>query len=411
MYGLLGEHLSHSFSPRIHNMMGNYAYKLFEKPPEEVGAFLKRHPFSGINVTIPYKQAVMPYLYAMSAQARSIGAVNTITLRNGRLYGDNTDYFGFLSMLNNSGIAVKGKKVIVLGTGGAALTVLAVLKDLGAGEIVSISRRGESNYSTLCRHTDAELLVNATPVGMYPDNLKSPICLDALPALKGVLDLIYNPLQTKLLMDARRRGIKAVSGLNMLVAQAVMSDAIFFGRDMDGTRVDAIERALRSEMRNIVIVGMPGCGKSSVGRELAALTHRGFIDTDMLIEQRTGRSASQIILERGEGFFRTLESRTAEDAGKQNGMVIATGGGMVTQPANEQPLRQNGITVFLKRDIDALPTYGRPISQQNDVRTLYRARLPLYRRFADVEVESGRTVRETAASILKEVERYEDTGN
>ena len=301
VYGLLGRTLRHSYSPQIHALLGDYEYRLFEVEPQDLEAFLKKREFGGINVTIPYKKDVLPYLSGISDNAKRIGAVNTIIVKeDGGLYGDNTDYDGFLCLVQKSGFQVKGKKALVLGTGGASLPISAVLSDLGAREVVFISRSGENNYQNLSRHADADFIVNTTPVGMYPNNLKAPLSLSEFPNLSGVLDIVYNPQKTKLILDAERLGIPAFSGLLMLVAQGKRAAELFLGHDIPDSETDRIFKKLSTEMQNIVLVGMPGCGKTTVGKALAEQLNRPFFDADEEILKRTGKSAEAWIEACGE---------------------------------------------------------------------------------------------------------------
>lgn len=403
MYGLLGETLGHSFSPQIHACLGDYEYKLFEVAPEDLGDFLRSGSFEGLNVTIPYKKAVMPYLAEISENARAIGSVNTITvLPNGTLRGDNTDYDGFLYLVRRSGIAVNGKKALVLGTGGASLPVKKVLSDLGAREIISISRTGENNYQNLEKHFDADLIVNTTPVGMYPNNLQSPLSLDGFTQLSGVLDIVYNPQKTKLILDAEQRGIPAFSGLTMLVAQAKRAAELFLNTNIDDRKNDEIYETLSRQMKNIVLVGMPGCGKSTVGKALAKRLSRPFFDADQEIVKRAGKSIPEIFQTEGEAGFRKIETEVLFDLCRQSGAVIATGGGAVTVPKNHGILRQNSLVVFLNRDIAVLPTNGRPLSEQNDLHEMFRQRLPLYRAVCDYEVDGNSEI-QTVTDRVAEV--------
>lgn len=403
MYGLLGEKLGHSFSPQIHACLGDYEYKLFEVAPENLGDFLRSGTFEGLNVTIPYKKAVMPYLAEISENAKAIGSVNTITvLPNGTLRGDNTDYDGFLYLVRRSGIAINGKKALVLGTGGASLPVKKVLSDLGAREIVSISRTGENNYQNLDKHFDADLLVNTTPVGMYPNNLQSPLSLDGFAHLSGVLDIVYNPQKTKLILDAEQRGIPAFSGLTMLVAQAKRAAELFLQTKIDDRKNDEIYETLSRQMKNIVLVGMPGCGKSTVGKALAKRLSRPFFDADEEIVRRAGKPIPEIFQAEGEAGFRKIETEVLFDLCRQSGAVIATGGGAVTVPKNHDILRQNSLVVFINRDIAVLPTAGRPLSEQNDLHEMFRHRLPLYRAVCDYEVDGNgkiQTVTDRVAEV------------
>lgn len=403
MYGLLGETLGHSFSPQIHACLGDYEYKLFEVAPEDLGDFLRSGSFEGLNVTIPYKRAVMPYLAEISENAKAIGSVNTITvLPNGTLRGDNTDYDGFLYLVRRSGIAVNGKKALVLGTGGASLPVKKVLSDLGAHEVISISRSGENNYQNMDKHFDADLIVNTTPVGMYPNNLQSPLSLDGFTQLSGVLDIVYNPQKTQLILDAEQRGIPAFSGLTMLVAQAKRAAELFLNTNIDDRKNDEIYETLSRQMKNIVLVGMPGCGKSTVGKALAKRLSRPFFDADQEIVKRAGKSIPEIFQTEGESGFRKIETEVLFDLCRQSGAVIATGGGAVTVPKNHGILRQNSLVVFINRDIAVLPTNGRPLSEQNDLHEMFRQRLPLYRAVCDYEVDGNSEI-QTVTDRVAEV--------
>ncbi len=403
MYGLLGETLGHSFSPQIHACLGDYEYKLFEVAPEDLGDFLRSGSFEGLNVTIPYKKAVMPYLAEISENAKAIGSVNTITvLPNGTLRGDNTDYDGFLYLVRRSGIAVNGKKALVLGTGGASLPVKKVLSDLGAREIISISRTGENNYQNLEKHFDADLIVNTTPVGMYPNNLQAPLSLDGFSHLSGVLDIVYNPQKTQLILDAEQRGIPAFSGLTMLVAQAKRAAELFLNTNIDDCKNDEIYETLSRQMKNIVLVGMPGCGKSTVGKALAKRLSRPFFDADQEIVKRAGKSIPEIFQTEGEAGFRKIETEVLFDLCRQSGAVIATGGGAVTVPKNHGILRQNSLVFFINRDIAVLPTNGRPLSEQNDLHEMFRQRLPLYRAVCDYEVDGNSEI-QTVTDRVAEV--------
>ena len=402
--GLLGRTLGHSYSPAIHAMLGEYEYGLFEKEPQELEDFLRSGDYRGLNVTIPYKKAVLPFLDRVDDAASRLGNVNTIVREaDGSLTGHNTDYFGFSELLGFSGLSVAGKKVLVLGTGGASLTVTAVLEDAGA-QVVRISRSGENNYRNLARHADARVLVNATPVGMYPNNLCAPVDVRDFPHLEGVLDLIYNPARTKLMMDAEALGIPAFGGLRMLAAQAVQASEFFRSTQLDRSIVEKIVGSLRFQMENIVLIGMAGCGKSTVGALLAQKTGRPFVDCDREIQRLAGKSIPELFADDGEAAFRAVETRVLEQLGKQSGLIIATGGGCVTQQRNYPLLHQNGTLVWLHRVPALLPTDGRPLSQKTDPQQLYRQRLPLYEAFSDCSVQNSGTPEETAERILREVQ-------
>lgn len=405
VYGLLGRTLRHSYSPQIHALLGDYEYRLFEVEPQDLEAFLKKREFGGINVTIPYKKDVLPYLSGISDNAKRIGAVNTIIVKeDGGLYGDNTDYDGFLCLVQKSGFQVKGKKALVLGTGGASLPISAVLSDLGAREVVFISRSGENNYQNLSRHADTDLIVNTTPVGMYPNNLKAPLSLSEFPNLSGVLDIVYNPQKTKLILDAERLGIPAYSGLLMLVAQGKRAAELFLGHDIPDSETDRIFKKLSTEMQNIVLVGMPGCGKTTVGKALAEQLNRPFFDADEEILKRTGKSAEAWIEACGEAVFRQKETEVLESLCKQSGTVIATGGGAVTVPENADILRQNSIVFFINRDVSALPVEGRPLSKATALSEMYEVRLPMYRSVCDYEIAADGSVEAVVRRILEELQ-------
>lgn len=405
VYGLLGRTLRHSYSPQIHALLGDYEYRLFEVEPQDLEAFLKKREFGGINVTIPYKKDVLPYLSGISDNAKRIGAVNTIIVKeDGGLYGDNTDYDGFLCLVQKSGFQVKGKKALVLGTGGASLPISAVLSDLGAREVVFISRSGENNYQNLSRHADADFIVNTTPVGTYPNNLKAPLSLSEFPNLSGVLDIVYNPQKTKLILDAERLGIPAYSGLLMLVAQGKRAAELFLGHDIPDSETDRIFKKLSTEMQNIVLVGMPGCGKTTVGKALAEQLNRPFFDADEEILKRTGKSAEAWIEACGEAVFRQKETEVLESLCKQSGTVIATGGGAVTVPENADILRQNSIVFFINRDVSALPVEGRPLSKATALSEMYEVRLPMYRSVCDYEIAADGSVEAVVRRILEELQ-------
>lgn len=398
--GLIGEKLGHSFSPAIHTKLGTPDYSLFELKPEELETFLEREDFDGLNVTIPYKKAVIPYCAELTEQAKRIGSVNTIIRRaDGTLLGHNTDYDGFLYMIHSSGVEVQGKKCLILGTGGASLTVRAVLEDLSAGEIVFISRTGENNYQNLDRHADARIIVNTTPVGMYPRNGEAPLNVRAFPALEGAFDLIYNPARTRLMLDAERLGIPAVNGLGMLVAQAKAASERFRDIAIPDHVVEDITREIEKQTKNLILVGMPGCGKSTIGRKLAARLDRPLVDTDEEIVKRIGCTIPEYFASHGEEEFRKREHEVLRDFSSRSGQIIATGGGIVTRPENMDPLRENSVVVFLRREIEKLPTRGRPISQSSDLHELYEKRRPLYEAAADVTVDNIRP-EQTVEEIL-----------
>ena len=400
--GLLGRKLGHSYSPQIHARLEDYSYDLFEKEPEQLEDFLKNGDFTGLNVTIPYKKDVIPYLDELTPIAQKMGAVNTIVRREGKLIGHNTDYFGFLTMVRASGVEVCGKKVLVLGSGGASNTAVAVLQELGA-KVIIISRSGENNYKNLHLHADAALIVNTTPVGMYPNVGVSPVNLDLFPKLEGVLDVVYNPAGTQILLDAEKKGIVAMNGLLMLVAQAKEGAEWFTGTSIPDKKITAIHKELRLQMENIILIGMPGCGKTTIGTALAEKLCKKFVDADAALVEATGRNIPEIFATDGEPVFRALETETLAALGKQSGLVIATGGGCVTQARNYPLLHQNGTIFWLTRDLEKLPTDGRPLSQANKLADMYAVRKPLYEAFADHKIDNDGDLNATISRILEEL--------
>ena len=399
--GLLGAHLGHSQSPRLHAMLGSYSYELFEVAPEKLDRFLRSGGFDALNVTIPYKRAVVPYCAALSDAARAIGSVNTLLrMPDGSLYGDNTDYDGFSLLLQRNGGIRPGEKALVLGDGGASATVQAVLRDLGA-QVVVLSRRGPEDYASLPRHSDAVLVVNATPVGMYPNNGQRLIDLDALPGCRCVLDLVYNPLRTRLILDAEERGIRCEGGLSMLVGQGARACERFTGENVPESRWEQILCKLQKEAENLILIGMPGCGKSTVGQLLAQKLARPFFDADEELVKRLGCDIPAFFAREGEAAFREQETEMLAELGKRSGCVIATGGGCVTRAENYALLHQNGVIVWLRRDLAALPTEGRPISQSTGLTELYTRRRGLYERFADHVVENDSDPAATAEKIVE----------
>lgn len=386
--GLLGRKLGHSYSPRIHSYLGDYPYTLFEREPEDVEDFLKSGDFTAINVTIPYKKTVMPYC-RLTDTAKYMGSVNTVIRQSdGTLLGHNTDYFGFTSMVERSGLIPRGKKCLVLGSGGASVTAVAVLKEMGANVVV-ISRNGENNYSNLHLHSDASIICNCTPVGMYPNNGISPIDLELFPALEGVLDMIYNPARTKLLMDAADRGLIHCNGLWMLIAQAKEAAEWFLNKKLPDGMIEKVYRNMRLQMENIILIGMPGCGKSTVGKLLSTQLGKTFVDADAVIESTFSKSIPDIFAEEGESGFRKKETAVLQELGKKSSLVIATGGGCITKEQNFSLLHQNGTIFWLQRELDVLPTDGRPLSQANKLTDLYRIRKPMYEAFADHSIDNN----------------------
>ncbi len=401
-YGLIGEKLGHSYSQMIHARLADYRYELKEVAPEKLDAFIEARNFRGLNVTIPYKQAVMKHCAELSPEAMEVGSVNTLIVRpDGSLFGHNTDIDGFIYMLRRGEIDPAGAKAVILGSGGTSLTARAALTRLGAREIVTVSRKGPVDYAALyAEHADAEILVNATPVGMYPKNGASPVELDRLPGVRGVADVIYNPEKTALILAAQAKGIPAVSGLSMLVAQAREAAELFAGHAIPAGRVEDIVSEIGAQTLNLILVGMPGCGKSTLGQAVAAALQREFVDCDAEIVRRAGKSIPEIFAQDGEGAFRALESGVLADVCRGHGLVISTGGGAVLRAENRDAMRQNGRVCLIRRALALLPRDGRPLSASEDaVARLWEARRAAYETAADFPVENDGTVEEAAEKI------------
>lgn len=390
-YGLIGEHLGHSFSREIHGMLSTDAYELHEVSRDGLDAFMRERSFKAINVTIPYKESVIPYLDYISDDAKAIGAVNTIVNRGGKLFGYNTDFEGLRLTAIKAGIDFKGKKALVLGAGGAAKTARAVAASLGASSVTSATRRQIDGCIDIMplkngsEKVDYEVIINATPVGMFPHNADRVVNIDLFPNLEGVLDCIYNPLQTNLVLDAMERGIKASGGLYMLVAQAIAARNWFVGSNLGQADTDRIYEKILTDKRNIVLCGMPSCGKTTIGKELAAKYGREFVDTDALIVERSGMEITQIFKEQGEQAFRDMESDVIRDVSVRQGLVIALGGGAVLRSENVHNLKMNGRISFINRPFDQLiATSDRPLSSDSEaLKALYEKRMPIYISVAD----------------------------
>lgn len=405
-YGLCGEKLGHSHSPIIHKMLGNEKYDLLAMSREEFFSFMNKKDFSAVNVTIPYKQDALSLCDELSEEAKNIGSVNTVVNKNGTLYGYNTDIYGFTFMLGNAGIQIAGKKVLVLGTGGTSLTAVSACKKLAASEIITVSRKGNINYENVYEIKDAEIIINTTPVGMYPSNGISPIDISHFEKLCGVADVIYNPQKTKLLLDAEKRGIKTAGGLSMLVAQAVEADRLFFSRkktDDDIKKIQMILKHLNSQVSNIILVGMPGCGKSTVGKIVAEKLGRSFIDADDYITEKHGRTPADIIKNDGEEAFRKLETEALCEVTKLSSCVISCGGGAVIKEENRELIKQNGVCFYIIRDTERLATDGRPLSAGgiDGLKKLFKLREPLYKKTADFEVPLCENAGKCADTIIE----------
>ncbi|MGI5978154.1 MAG: shikimate kinase [Oscillospiraceae bacterium] len=407
-YGLIGERLGHSFSKDIHALLGNDAYELKPMTREELDAFMKAKDFLGINVTVPYKQAVIPYLDEISPEAKRIGAVNTVVNRDGKLCGYNTDINGFAYLCRCAGIDMAGKKVVIFGSGGTCRTTSEVAHRAGAASISVISRRGADNYTNLEHHADADVVINTTPVGMFPDCFAAPAALDVFSKLSGVADVIYNPLETELVRQARQRGVPAANGLRMLVSQAVYADALFFNKEPDETACEEICRKLLRERRTLVLTGMSGSGKTTLGGETARRLGREFIDVDAYIVEHAGMSIPEIFKRYGEPHFRQLERDTTKTLSAKNGIVIATGGGTVMDEENYNALRKNGMIVLLKRGIEKLEIDGRPMTPDRaTLVSLYEKRRPIYEARCDSCVVNDASLSEAAEKIIKLLEEFD----
>ncbi len=412
-YGCIGEKLGHSFSKIIHNKLADYNYELKEIPKENLKEFICKRDFKAINVTIPYKQDVIPFLDEISDTAKSIGAVNTIVNKNGKLFGFNTDFKGLEALILKNGIEVQNKKVLILGSGGTSKTAFAVAKHLKAKEIYRVSRNATNtliSYEDAKKlHSDAEIIINTTPCGMYPNIGVSAVNIGNFRNLEGVVDAVYNPLNSALVLDAKSRGIKAVGGLYMLVAQAVFACELFLDTELDKSEIDRIFGEIFSSKQNLVLIGMPASGKTTIGKLLAEKMQKEFIDTDELIVKKAGKTIPEIFSESGEKGFREIESQVIAEASALQGMIIATGGGAVLNSKNTELLKGNGKIIFLDRDLEKLVTTpDRPLSSnREDLQKRYNERYPIYLKCADLTLKNNGQIDD----IIKEVLKNENFGN
>lgn len=403
-YGLIGEKLGHSFSKIIHEKIADYSYELKEISKENLDSFMIEKDFSCINVTIPYKETVMPYLDYIDSAAERMGAVNTIVNRGGKLYGYNTDFYGMKLMIEKNAFDLKNSKVLILGSGGTAKTSKAVSEALGAREIITVSRSGEVNYDNVVTlHSDADFIINTTPCGMYPNNDTYAIDPILFPCLKGIIDAVYNPLKTTLIQKGEELGIKGVTGLYMLVAQAVLAYEKFMDKGLDTEKItDEIYGEIIREKQNIVLIGMPGSGKSTIGKALAEKLGRCFIDTDDIITEKHG-VIGDIFASKGEEYFRDTETQAVRETAKKSGIVIATGGGAILRKENVTALKQNGVIFFLNRPLeDIVPTSDRPLSSDAEsLRKRFEERYPVYKTTGDFEIAIDGNIENAVNKIME----------
>ncbi|MBP3580285.1 MAG: shikimate dehydrogenase [Clostridia bacterium] len=404
-YGLCGRTLKHSYSKIIHELLGNEQYNLYSLEKDEFYELMESKGFKALNVTIPYKTDAYNLCDVVSEEAKNIGSVNTVVNKDGKLYGYNTDYAGFVYMLKRAKIDIKGKKVLIFGSGGTSLTARAVCKAEGARQCIVVSRKGQVNYDNVYLHSDAEIIINTTPVGMYPDNGRKIIELSKFPDLTGVVDVIYNPLKTALVLEAQKRGLPCTTGLSMLVAQAVRAHEYFFDVKIEDCVIEDVLVKCMKKILNVVFVGMPGCGKTSVGKEYARITGRSFLDTDVFVEQ-CGMSIPEIFEKYSEEYFRDKETQAIEMLCALSEKVIATGGGAVKREKNIELIKQNGIVVYLKRELEKLSTDCRPLSAggYDKILELYEQRHEIYENAADIIIETHEDVAECAQRLYRMID-------
>ena len=403
-FGLIGKTLKHSYSKIIHSYLSEYSYDLVELKKEQLEEFIKNGEYKAFNVTIPYKKEVMQYLDCVDDLAKEIGAVNTVVKKDGKIYGYNTDFFGMNYALDRAGISLNGKKVMILGSGGTSDTARAVAKKGGASEIVIVSRTGQVNYQNYLTHADTDVIINTTPVGMFPDNFSKPISLDGFTRLSGVLDVIYNPNLTALTFDAKQKGVKYSNGLPMLVAQAKKASEYFTGSTIDNQRIEEILNELCKNTLNIVLIGMPGSGKTTLARELSKILDREVLDTDELIVERLGVDIPTVFEQKGEQYFRQVESEILKELGAKTGKIISTGGGVVKNPENLFPLKSNGVIFYVNRAVENLSRDGRPLSKDlESVKKLYQERKDAYENFADYKIDNNKDISLSVKAIMEKL--------
>lgn len=399
-FGLIGEKLPHSFSKEIHESLWAESYELIELKKEEVEDFFNKKEFSGVNVTIPYKETAMNCCDVVDENAKKIGCVNTVINKNGVLYGYNTDYNGFKDCVARENISFENKSVLILGSGATSKTVYVAVNDMGAGSVSFASRKGKINYENVYEKCNPQVIVNTTPVGMYPETDGQLLDLSRFANLEAYADVVYNPLKTKTYLQAKDLGLKCCCGLAMLVGQAVSAAEYFTDSQIAKEKAGEILEKITKSRTNIVLTGMPGCGKSTVGRIIAKKLSRKVFDSDELIEQKAGLSIPEIFEKYGEAYFRSLETQVIAELSKKNGIIISTGGGVPLKEENRQRLSQNGRIYFIKRDLNNLARGGRPLSKDiNALEQMYKVRKPVYSAFADITVENNNTSEQCAQQI------------
>lgn len=408
-YGLIGEKLGHSFSKEIHERISSYKYQICEVSKEDFDNFMISRRFKAINVTIPYKEKVIPYLYFIDDIAKQIGAVNTIVNKDGKLYGYNTDFYGLKSLIEKNDIDINNKKVLILGTGGTSKTANAVVKSLNAREVIFASINNEPNTVTyeeaISKHNDAEVIINTTPCGMYPNNDGLIIDINYFPKLTALCDVVYNPLRTSFIQSGIKKGLKVASGLYMLVGQAVYASGIFKGEEVSLNLIDEVFEEIYQQKQNIILIGMPSCGKTTIGKILSEKYNKQFVDTDTLIEEELGMPIKDFLTKDNENTFRDVEEKVIEKVSKSSNLIISTGGGVIKRPINIERLKKNGKVVFIDRDIDKLvPTTDRPLSSSvENLKKLYSERYHIYLATADVIVKNNDSIDDVVSEIEKEV--------
>ncbi len=411
-YGCIGEKLGHSFSKEIHNALTDYDYRLQELSRDELPVFMTDHNFKAINVTIPYKLEVMPYLHWISDEAKAINAVNTIVNKDGKLYGYNTDFYGLKSLIERVNVSLEGKKVAILGSGGTSNTAYAVANNMGAAEVLKVSRNKKDGYITYEelyeKYSDCDVIINTTPCGMYPKTGVAAVDLEKFSKVQAVFDAVYNPLSSKFILDAKKKGITAVGGLYMLVSQAAYAVEKFIDEPVDNEKVEEIFQKLYKNKMNIVLIGMPASGKTSIGKALAEVTGKTFVDSDDEIVKTSGKAIPDIFAESGEEYFRALEKEEILKISLKNSQIIATGGGAVLKPENIDNLKGNGRVYFIDRPLEMLiTTDDRPLSSNRaDLEKRYNERYELYRAAADVVIDGAGSVEEVAKRIEADFNEY-----